>query len=34
MAEIQQVIDTIRHDIEQKLQGSSVTIALTTEAVA
>jgi ferrous-iron efflux pump FieF len=34
MGEIQQVIDTIRHDIERKLQGSSVTIALTTEPVA
>jgi ferrous-iron efflux pump FieF len=34
VAEIQKVIDTIRHDIEQQLQGSSVTIALTTEPVA
>lgn len=34
VAQIQRVIDTIRHDIERKLQGSSVTIALTTEPVA
>jgi cation diffusion facilitator family transporter len=34
VSEIQQVIDSIRRDIEQKLQGSSVTIALTTEQVA
>jgi ferrous-iron efflux pump FieF len=34
VSEIQKVIDTIRHDIEQQLQGSSVTIALTTEPVA
>jgi ferrous-iron efflux pump FieF len=34
VAEIQRVIDSIRHDIERKLQGSSVTIALTTETVA
>lgn len=34
VAEIQRVIDSIRHDIERQLQGSSVTIALTTEPVA
>jgi predicted RNA binding protein with dsRBD fold (UPF0201 family) len=34
MAEVQEVVDTIRQDIERKLQGSSVTIALTTQAVA
>jgi divalent metal cation (Fe/Co/Zn/Cd) transporter len=33
VAEIQQAIDSIRRDIEQKLQGSSVTIALTTQTV-
>jgi len=34
VAEVQQLIDTIRHDIEAQLQGSSATIALTTEPVA
>lgn len=33
VAEIQQAIDAIRRDIEDKLQGSSVTIALTTQPV-
>jgi ferrous-iron efflux pump FieF len=33
VSEIQGAIDTIRRDIEKKLQGSSVTIALTTESV-
>lgn len=33
MGEVQRAVDTIRHDIEQKLQASRVTIALTTEPV-
>lgn len=33
IAEVQRVIDTLRRDIEAQLQGSRVTIALTTEPV-
>jgi divalent metal cation (Fe/Co/Zn/Cd) transporter len=33
IGEVQRVIDTLRRDIEAQLQGSSVTIALTTEQV-